>query len=51
LLIAEVSDAGFQELDKYRVIEGHDAWGPIAIADGFMLLRDSKKMVCLNMKR
>jgi outer membrane protein assembly factor BamB len=37
-------------LDSYRVIEGHDAWGPIAIADGYLLMRDAKKMVCLNIR-
>jgi outer membrane protein assembly factor BamB len=48
LTIAMVSKAGFKVLDQYRVIEGHDAWGPIAIADGRLLMRDSKKMVCLD---
>lgn len=51
LTIATISKTGFNVLDKYRVIEGHDAWGPIAIADGRLLMRDSKKMVCLDMRR
>ncbi|MBI9068156.1 MAG: PQQ-binding-like beta-propeller repeat protein [Salinivirgaceae bacterium] len=51
LTIATISETGFNVLDKYRVIEGHDAWGPIAIADGYLIMRDSKKMVCLNMRK
>jgi outer membrane protein assembly factor BamB len=51
LLIAKADRNGFQVLDKRRIIEGQDAWGPIAIADGYLLMRDSKKMVCLNMKK
>jgi outer membrane protein assembly factor BamB len=38
------------QLDQVKVFEGQDAWGPFAIADGFLLLRDSKKMICLDMR-
>ena len=51
LTIAKAAVSGFSVLDKFRVIEGHDAWGPIAIADGYLLMRDSKKMVCLDVRR
>ena len=50
LTIAKASTKSFTVLDKYRVIKGQDAWGPIAIADGYLLMRDSKQMVCLDMK-
>jgi outer membrane protein assembly factor BamB len=39
------------QLDQVKVFEGQDAWAPFAIADGFLLLRDSKKMLCLDMRR
>ena len=51
LTIAKVSATGFQVLDEFRVIEGHDAWGPIAIADGRLLMRKKKKMVCLDIRK
>ena len=51
LIIARISKNGFQILDKRRIIEGHDAWAPIAIADGYLLMRDSKKMLCLDMRK
>jgi len=49
LTIVRPSTRKYQELDSYRVLEGHDAWGPIAIADGYLVMRDSKTMVCLDM--
>jgi outer membrane protein assembly factor BamB len=52
LFILQPSLTGYIELDQARVIEdGHDAWAPIAVADGFMVVRDSKTLVCLNMKK
>jgi outer membrane protein assembly factor BamB len=51
LTIARASVSGFEVLDKKRIIEGQDAWGPIAIADGSLLMRDSKQMVCLDIHK
>ncbi len=39
----------FRKLSEYKVLDGHDAWGPIAIADGLMLVRDSTSMACLDL--
>ncbi|PLX13755.1 MAG: hypothetical protein C0598_02935 [Marinilabiliales bacterium] len=50
LTIAKVSTKEFITLDKKRILQGHDAWGPIAIADGKMLIRDSKQMVCIDIQ-
>jgi outer membrane protein assembly factor BamB len=49
LTIVRPSIREYIELDSYRVLEGHDAWGPLAIADGYLVMRDSKTMVCLDM--
>ena len=49
LTIVRPSITGYQELDSYRVMEGQDAWGPLAIADGYLVMRDSKTMVCLDL--
>jgi outer membrane protein assembly factor BamB len=49
LTIVRPSTKEYQELDSYRVLEGNDAWGPLAIADGYLIMRDSKTMVCLDM--
>ncbi len=35
-------------LNSYKVLEeGVDAWGPLAFADGYIIMRDSHNMVCL----
>lgn len=51
LTIARATTQKFEFLDATRVIEGHDAWGPLAIADGYLLMRDSKNMVCLDIRK
>lgn len=52
LYILKPSLSGYTELDHAEVIPGgHDAWAPLAIADGYLVLRDSKKMVCINMRK
>jgi outer membrane protein assembly factor BamB len=49
LTIARPSTREYIELDSYRVIEGQDAWGPLALADGYMVMRDSKTMICIDL--
>lgn len=51
LTIARISNSGFEVLDKTRIIEGQDAWGPFALADGYLLMRDSKNLVCLDVRK
>ena len=52
LTIAEASTGKYTQLDQVKVFpDGHDAWAPIAIADGYMVLRDSKDMVCINLNK
>lgn len=42
------SRSGYEQLAQFKVMEGHDAWGPLAIAGDRMLLRDSTRMVCID---
>jgi outer membrane protein assembly factor BamB len=48
LTIVRPSTREYLELDSYRVLEGQDAWAPLAIADGYLVMRDSETMVCLD---
>lgn len=48
LILLALSKTGYEQLDQHRVLEGHDAWGPIALAGTRMLLRDSTRMVCIE---
>jgi len=51
MTIAKASPSEFTVLDKARIIDGQDSWGPLAITGGFLLMRDSKQMVCLDIKK
>jgi len=51
LTIAVASTTKFEVLDKKKIMAGHDAWGPLAIADGYLLMRDSKQMLCIDIRQ
>jgi outer membrane protein assembly factor BamB len=51
LVIIRKSTNGYVELDRVQLFDGHDAWAPLAIADGYMVLRDANKMICIDLKR
>lgn len=37
------------QVDQIRLFEGQDSWAPLAVADGIMVLRDSKKMYAIKL--
>jgi len=51
LTIAKVTATKFTVLDKSKIIDGQDAWGPMVITGGFLLMRDSKLMVCIDIRK
>ncbi|MCX6232410.1 MAG: PQQ-binding-like beta-propeller repeat protein [Bacteroidetes bacterium] len=51
LSIAEANTSKFVLLSKTKIMDGQDAWGPIAIADGKLIMRDSKEMICIDIKK
>lgn len=51
LHIVEPSPAGFKSLAKAKVLNGKDQiWGPLALTDGKLIVRDQGEMKCLQMK-
>jgi outer membrane protein assembly factor BamB len=48
LTMAEATPQGYKQLAQHRVLEGPDAWGPMALAGGQLLVRDFTRMVCLE---
>jgi outer membrane protein assembly factor BamB len=50
LTMVKADSGEFELLDEARILDGRDAWGPMAIVGGRLLCRDSKKMVCLDMR-
>jgi outer membrane protein assembly factor BamB len=51
LVIIQKSTRGYIELDKVKLFDGHDAWAPLAIADGYMVLRDADRVICIDLRR
>ena len=49
LYVYEIGKDSMTFLKKQQVIEdGVDAWGPLAYADGMLLLRDSHNVKCIK---
>lgn len=51
LSIVRPSTTAFKLMDQVKVFDAHDAWAPLAIADGYMLLRDATKMICMDIRK
>ena len=49
LTMARAVPDGYKPLAKARVIEGHDAWGPFALAGSRLIVRDFTRMLCLEL--
>jgi outer membrane protein assembly factor BamB len=50
LTVISGSDSEYRQIAEAKVLSGHDAWGPLAIADGKLLARDSRQMVCIDVR-
>jgi outer membrane protein assembly factor BamB len=48
LTMVEATPTGYVPLDRAKVLEGPESWGPIAVAGGRLLVRDLNRMVCLE---
>ena len=48
LYILKADAKKYIEYDSFKVLDGVDAWAPLAIADGYLILRDSKMMICID---
>ena len=42
--------SAWKRLARARVLTGRDAWGPIALVGGRMILRDWKRMICIDLR-
>jgi outer membrane protein assembly factor BamB len=50
LFIARPSTERYIQVDEFKVIEdGHDAWAPFAIANGYLIMRDATTVVCIDL--
>jgi outer membrane protein assembly factor BamB len=50
LYIVEPSPTGFRALGKTKLLDGKEIWGPLALAQGRLLIRDQSQMKCVDLK-
>ncbi len=50
LTLIRASTAGYEQLARARVLQGREAWAPMALVDGRLLLRDFEEMICLEVR-
>jgi outer membrane protein assembly factor BamB len=50
LRLLEASTTDYKELASAQVLSGPDVWGPMALSDGKLIVRDMTKMVCLDVR-
>lgn len=48
LYFFKIQDSKVTLISSHRVIKGIEAWGPMAIAGRYLLMRDSRNLLCLN---
>jgi outer membrane protein assembly factor BamB len=51
LTMAQATAEGYRPLAHAKVLDGHDAWGPMALAGGRLIVRDLTRMVCLDLRK
>jgi len=44
------STTGYEKLGFCKPLTGRDAWAPMSIVDGKMILRDSETVICLDLR-
>jgi outer membrane protein assembly factor BamB len=50
LHMLEITADGYRESGRKQILDGHDAWGPMALAGGRLILRDDTRMVCVDLR-
>ena len=49
LTLADATPTAYHPLARARILTGHDAWAPMALADDRLLARDLTHLVCLDL--
>jgi outer membrane protein assembly factor BamB len=48
LYLFRIQDKTITLLDSHKIMNGIEAWGPMAIAGHFLLMRDARNLLCLD---
>ena len=51
LRLVEANTKEYKELASAQILAGEDVWGPPALSDGKLVIRDLSQMVCLQVGR
>ena len=51
LTLAEATPEGYKRLARAKILDGHDAWGPMALVAGRLILRDFRTMACIDVAK
>ena len=51
LTVVSAHTGKYTQLGQIKILQGVDAWGPMAIVQGRLLARDSRKLVCIDLRR
>jgi outer membrane protein assembly factor BamB len=51
LRLVEASTKEYIELASAQILNGEDVWGPMALSDGKLIIRDMSQMVCIQVGR
>ncbi len=51
LRLVEASTKEYIELASAQILSGEDVWGPMALSDGKLIIRDMSQMVCIQVGR
>jgi outer membrane protein assembly factor BamB len=51
MTLVQADPSGYKPLAQAKVLDGHESWGPMAIASNRMIVRDTLKMICLDISQ
>lgn len=50
LTAVRADGASYQRLFRVKILSGRESWAPMAIVSGRLIARDSKKMICIDVR-
>ncbi len=50
LTMVRASTKEYIQLSQAKILDGPDAWGPLALVNGRLLARDSRRLVCVDLR-
>ncbi len=50
LTVVRASTEEYIQLGQAKILDGVDAWGPLALVNGRLLARDSRRIVCVDLR-